>query len=370
MNECCVYWIRDNTHTDIFTEGYVGITNNFDYRINQHVTNCHNPKQYKNYRADFRESVVSGSYVVSKILIASREYCLEIEAKLRPTWVVGWNIAKGGSGGYGKHGLTGSKISRTFYNMLTRAEIENEEVYSGWLDAFGLENFKEFYDSMLKEAGEFTLKEKGKGYNPTNFVKLSRSEIIRRNRRRYDIQDGEFYSVQDLAEKFQLKANTISSRMRGGWTVREAVGLDTRENNLVYLSPLSFAKYKGKWSKEQLQQMKDAYESGITITKISEMFDIDTSNVLRFAKMFSFDRSTRTNKFLNFIGEVCELNLKSKFNTETVEQFKCLLVTGKSSREISEEMGIPIRTVYHMKDILKWRQYERAVEDSKLTLEG
>ena len=48
--EHCVYWIHTKDHTDIFTQGYVGITNNlerrsfrhFNYSDNQHLKNAIN----------------------------------------------------------------------------------------------------------------------------------------------------------------------------------------------------------------------------------------------------------------------------------------------------------------------------------------
>lgn len=90
--QCCVYWVRTNTATDITLEGYVGITVYFDRRMEQH------------------KKCVSGSYMLynairkygwdsldkSIVAIGSIQYCLDIERKLRPTKRIGWNIAVGG----------------------------------------------------------------------------------------------------------------------------------------------------------------------------------------------------------------------------------------------------------------------------------
>jgi hypothetical protein len=87
----CVYWIRQPHHADIFTQGYVGITENMDYRMWRHSrckTNAHLTNAIKKYRWDV--------LVKDVVLVSNTEYCLEIEKKLRPSKNVGWNIAIGG----------------------------------------------------------------------------------------------------------------------------------------------------------------------------------------------------------------------------------------------------------------------------------
>ena len=87
----CVYWIRRPEHVDIFTQGYVGITENMDYRMWRHKrckTNAHLANAVKKYGWD--------ALVKDVVLVASTEYCLDIETKLRPTKDVGWNVAIGG----------------------------------------------------------------------------------------------------------------------------------------------------------------------------------------------------------------------------------------------------------------------------------
>lgn len=242
MVECCVYWIRAKEHTDIFTEGYVGITGNFDYRMSQHISNCHNPKYYKNYRTSSREAIQSGNYTMSKVLIGSREYCLDVEAKLRPAWRIGWNLAKGGSGGYGKHGLTGTKGWRAYYSLLSRAESESEEFHGDWLGAGGMVKFVEFYNKLPVE-GELTLKKRGLGYNPDNLIKANRSEILRASSAIHDIGDGRLYSIIELGEKFNILPNTISTNLSRGFTIRQSVGLDDKERHKEFSYEKEMAVY-------------------------------------------------------------------------------------------------------------------------------
>jgi hypothetical protein len=86
-----VYWIREKEHTDIYTEGYVGITKKtLKERVREHKKNR-------------RNSIVAGklrkhtNIVWSAVHVAETlEEALALEAKYRPTQFVGWNLQKGG----------------------------------------------------------------------------------------------------------------------------------------------------------------------------------------------------------------------------------------------------------------------------------
>lgn len=93
----CVYWIHAKHHTNIFKEGYVGITQkSVDKRWSGHKAS---------FRCDKHNHILRRAYekygedlVVEQIIVGSRTYCLDIEQKLRPKEYVGWNIASGGGG--------------------------------------------------------------------------------------------------------------------------------------------------------------------------------------------------------------------------------------------------------------------------------
>ena len=93
---CSVYWIRAKHHTDILTEGYVGITIlGVESRWRLHVaaskTDKH-PTVLKNAIRKYGESEL----IVTDILHGSREYCEMMEYKLRPKKYIGWNMTIGG----------------------------------------------------------------------------------------------------------------------------------------------------------------------------------------------------------------------------------------------------------------------------------
>lgn len=98
-----VYWIKSKDHSDILTEGYIGFTSKtVADRIKSHKFN------YKKFSRDgksggclklYSEIKNSGGWLeleIVTLLEGSKEYCLDIENKLRPNENIGWNVRVGG----------------------------------------------------------------------------------------------------------------------------------------------------------------------------------------------------------------------------------------------------------------------------------
>ena len=86
-----VYWIHHPSHTNIFTQGYVGITNNLNARLRNHKS-----KRCNKHLVNAMNKYGWDNLIKEVILIADEAYCLMIEKSLRSIANIGWNIIEGG----------------------------------------------------------------------------------------------------------------------------------------------------------------------------------------------------------------------------------------------------------------------------------
>lgn len=108
-----VYWIHHPEHTDMFSQGYIGVSKDLKKRWSDHAKrtgNTHLLHAIKKYGWD--------SLVKEVVLVADEAYCLMIEAKLRVEDKIGWNITKGG----GMPPLTKWNLGKNLSNE-TKAKI-------------------------------------------------------------------------------------------------------------------------------------------------------------------------------------------------------------------------------------------------------
>ncbi len=90
MTEAFVYWLHLPEHTNILTEGYIGVTRDPEKRLVQHRKSTDN--------RHLRFAFAKYKNIVHTILLKNDEtYCYEMEAKLRPSEAIGWNISPGGA---------------------------------------------------------------------------------------------------------------------------------------------------------------------------------------------------------------------------------------------------------------------------------
>jgi predicted GIY-YIG superfamily endonuclease len=210
---CYLYWIRLPEHSDITKEGYVGITNNFEYRMYQHKTL--NRNSYLSNNLD--------KSICSIILIGEKSYCREIESKLRPLPHIGWNRAVGGDGGTPKHSLTGTKIAKTFYNLRTKSLKEGKEFLPEYDSTTeGLVAFSKLYKELEHTEGCFMIDSYATVITLDKIYKVPVKESRRKGKRKYVI-DGEYCSIVEIAEKYGVSGNKISCRLRDGWEMSEII---------------------------------------------------------------------------------------------------------------------------------------------------
>ena len=87
-----VYWIRHKDHTDMFSQGYIGVSKSIDRRWSDHekgkTNSLHLKKAIKKYGWE--------NLIKQVILVAEEKYCLNIEKQIRSKDKLGWNIVVGG----------------------------------------------------------------------------------------------------------------------------------------------------------------------------------------------------------------------------------------------------------------------------------
>lgn len=107
-----VYWIRHVSHTDMFSEGYIGVTSKTpEERFAEHRAIARQPKN----RNKFTLHKALNKYppeeiVVQAVVKCEIDYAYDLELKLRPERAIGWNTSVGGYAGVYK-GRCGFKQS-------------------------------------------------------------------------------------------------------------------------------------------------------------------------------------------------------------------------------------------------------------------
>ena len=125
LNMPIVYWIHYPEHTDPLTDGYVGVTDDFEIRLAVHKRNAR-----KNPISPKDEALIgtrSEEIVIETIFEGSASECADEEIRLRPRREIGWNISPGGS-----------------YNRRTQQEKLFRRLKQGWIT-------QRQYDLLIKE---------------------------------------------------------------------------------------------------------------------------------------------------------------------------------------------------------------------------
>lgn len=100
MNKYYLYWYRLPEHTDPYTQGYIGVTNDLKRRHNEHKYSSN--KRNKTYICTHFTNAINLYGGIDKLIKEvlheqdSYEEVYTLERKYRPSIDIGWNIAVGG----------------------------------------------------------------------------------------------------------------------------------------------------------------------------------------------------------------------------------------------------------------------------------
>ena len=195
-----LYWIRYDHHTDPYTEGYIGVSSQPEYRLKQHTAG------HQNENPKLCQAIAKGAEMEILDTFESREDVLVEEKRYRPTEMIGWNIIPGGAqppSQKGKvfgpgHGMTGHKHTDEWKRWQS-ARVKELKWYNN-----GTENVraKECPDGFVEGRmpyKSYNLSEEGK----RNLGKAGRKVIT---------PDGMFDTIRQAAEEHNMSWNAIKNR--------------------------------------------------------------------------------------------------------------------------------------------------------------
>ncbi len=104
-----VYWLHLKDHTDVFTQGYVGVTTRLiDVRFKEHCNKFSSSyNSYNPLHLAFAQHGID-SIVRSRLCVCDVNQAYQIEKLFRPFEYMGWNTTEGG------------KFSQTALDIISR----------------------------------------------------------------------------------------------------------------------------------------------------------------------------------------------------------------------------------------------------------
>ena len=121
----CVYWIRKVEHTNIYTEGYVGVSTNVKRRWREHITEARANRHPNSFLCNVINKYYPDNLIFEIVYLSNEDNCYIYEEMLRPEINTGWNLRSGGP--VGKMSEEGRKAmsARTLGKKLTEKEKED-----------------------------------------------------------------------------------------------------------------------------------------------------------------------------------------------------------------------------------------------------
>lgn len=183
-----------------------------------------------------------------------------------------------------RHGMSGTRLWRTWNGMRSRCNIESSSGYKDYggrginVCAEWLENFTNFYDWAIKNGytDELTIerREVNGNYEPSNCCWIPKSEQCknRRNNRYIEI-NGVVKTLTEWSRESGIGMDTIDMRIRYGFRKDDILGKPQR--NLVKIDGIT--KPIERWAKENTlcshvirRRIKKGYTGSILLLTIGE----------------------------------------------------------------------------------------------------
>ena len=152
----CVYWIRKVEHTNIYTEGYVGVSTNVERRWREHITEARANSHPNSFLCNVINKHYPDNLIFEIVYLSNEDNCYNYEEMLRPETNIGWNLRSGGP--VGKMSEEGRKAmsAKTLGKKLTEKEKEDRR-YNRYVRLNGpisRQNYKDAIDINNKVVPE------------------------------------------------------------------------------------------------------------------------------------------------------------------------------------------------------------------------
>ena len=97
MTPCSLYWIRAPHQSNFMEEGYIGVARDVNRRWKYGHHWAQKKKRHENPRLSNAIEKYGWDSLVKEVLVVAPElYCYNLEAKIRSSTGIGWNLAIGG----------------------------------------------------------------------------------------------------------------------------------------------------------------------------------------------------------------------------------------------------------------------------------
>ena len=143
----CVYWIRKVEHTNIYTEGYVGVSTNIERRWREHVTEARANRHPNSFLRNVINKHYPDNLIFEIVYLSNEDNCYNYEEMLRPETNIGWNLRSGGP--VGKITEEGRKAisAKTLGKKLTEKEKERRR-YNSYVKLNGFISKQKYRELM------------------------------------------------------------------------------------------------------------------------------------------------------------------------------------------------------------------------------
>ena len=311
--DCYLYWIRKASHTDISTEGYVGISSVPKSRIKQHNSCLSNPEKRnkQGYSQKFIEAFQEEELFFSIVNCGTMSEIQNQEYLLRPTEMVGWNVAVGGLiNGVCSRYKHGGNRNQTLYNKFSKFvdDCKSSGVYidRNFLTDSGFKLFclhiEDRCNGMNVKSKTIGLVDEKLGFVCGNFYIEPASKNS--DHSKWVFFNDRWWSKVEACLENGVDVSTADKRLtKYNRTREEAVGfvpLIPSCYEIVYLDgvPCKHNRKLSKHSKEDLVKIYEFYKQEKSGFKdYCKSFGAEDSNMLRYFKRYglttSVDRRTK-----------------------------------------------------------------------------